>query len=123
MSFSSGDPKGRVFYAVPTMISSRQIASLFAVGFVFAMTSACEAHSKREMNAPVRELTYADSCGLQDYFDQRATASLPPPKASDEMLATNTKGQTIGEGSYELTDPLARRRFARLLTDEFTGVS
>lgn len=82
---------------------------------------ACGIHSNRDMSAPPREITYSDACGLQDYFDQRARGGLGEPKAADEMLATNEKGQTIGEGTYVL-DVLARRRFGRLLRDEYSGV-
>ena len=83
---------------------------------------ACGPSSKRDMSMPPRELTYADACNLQDYFNQRSAAGLAAPKAADEMVATNAKGQTIGEGSYVLQDPLSRRRFARLLRDEYGGV-
>jgi hypothetical protein len=82
----------------------------------------CGARSKRDMSMPPREVTYSDACALQDYFDQRLAAGLPSPSAADEMLATNEKGQTIGEGSYVLKDPLARRRFARMLREEYSGV-
>jgi hypothetical protein len=97
----------------------RRILLALPVGVVLC---ACGASSKRDMNMPPREVTYADACNLQDYFDQRHNAGLVPPKAEDEMTATNAKGQTIGEGSYVLRDPLARRRFARMLREEYTGV-
>jgi hypothetical protein len=74
------------------------------------------------MNTPAREMTFEDACGLQDYFDQRRAASLPRPAAADEVVATNEKGQTIGEGTYKLRDPLSKRRFARLLREEYAGI-
>lgn len=74
------------------------------------------------MKAPAHVMTYEDACGLQAYFDERRSASLAPPKADDEIVATNEKGQTIGEGTYRLRDPLARRRFAKLLRDEYSGI-
>lgn len=67
-------------------------------------------------------MTYDDACGLQAYFDERRTNSLAPPKADDETVATNEKGQTIGEGTYRLRDRLSRQRFARLLRDEYSGI-
>lgn len=67
-------------------------------------------------------MTYEDGCNLQAYFDERRNASLAPPKADDETVATNEKGQTMGEGTYRLSDPLARRRFAKLLRDEYSGI-
>lgn len=82
----------------------------------------CGASSKRDMNMPPKEVTYADACNLQEYFDQRANAGLAAPKAIDETQATNEKGQAVGEGTYELRDPLARRRFGRMLREEYSGV-
>jgi len=67
-------------------------------------------------------MTYDDACGLQAYFDERRSNSLGPPTADDETVATNEKGQTFGEGTYRLRDPLSRRRFARLLRDEYSGI-
>ena len=95
-----------------------------AFGFILVAVAGigCGARSKRDMSMPPREVTYSDACALQEYFDQRIAAGLPSPAAADEMLATNAKGQTIGEGSYVLKDPLARRRFARLLREEYSGV-
>jgi hypothetical protein len=82
----------------------------------------CGITSKRDLGIPPKELTFSDACNLQAYFDQRAAASLAAPQAADEMLATNEKGQTIGEGTYVLKDPLARRRLGRLLRDEYDGI-
>jgi len=82
----------------------------------------CGPSSRRSMKTPARELTFEDACGLQDYFDQRRLASLPRPTAEDEVTATDEKGQTIGEGTYKLRDPLAKRRFARLLREEYSGI-
>ncbi|GAC1352399.1 MAG: hypothetical protein NVS3B20_17370 [Polyangiales bacterium] len=111
---------GRSSYALGSM--STMASSM--IGFALLATSAagCGAQSRRDMSMPPREVTYSDACGLQDYFDQRAAAGLPAPVAADEMLATNAKGQTIGEGSYVLKDALTRRRFARLLLDEYSGI-
>ena len=87
-----------------------------------AVSVSCGVSSQRDPNVPAREATYSDDCQLQSYFDQRASASLAPPKASDELVATNEKGQTIGQGSYVLRDQHARRRFGRLLREEYKGV-
>lgn len=87
-----------------------------------ALVAACGVRARHEMDVPPKELTYADACRLQTYFDERANAGLTAPQAADEMLATNDKGQTIGEGTYVLKDPLARRRFARLLREDYDGV-
>jgi len=89
---------------------------------ILGIALGCGARSKRDMSMPPREVTYNDACSLQEYFDQRIAAGLPSPAAADEMLATNAKGQTVGEGSYVLKDPLARRRFARLLREEYSGI-
>lgn len=67
-------------------------------------------------------MTFDDLCGLQEYFDERRTNMLAPPKALDETVATNDKGLTMGEGTYRLSDAVARTRFARLLRDEYSGV-
>jgi hypothetical protein len=82
----------------------------------------CGPSTRRDMKTPAREVTFEDACGLQDYFDQRRLASLPRPIAEDEVTATDEKGQTIGEGTYKLRDPLAKRRFARLLREEYSGI-
>jgi hypothetical protein len=83
---------------------------------------ACEgARTKRDFKAPAHEMTYDDACGLQDYFDERRASSIPPPKAEDESIATSEEGKAAGEGSYKL-DPMARRRFARMLREEYWGV-
>jgi hypothetical protein len=87
-----------------------------------ALLVACGPSSRRSMKTPAHAVTYDDACGLQDYFDQRRAASLPRPSAEDEVIATNEKGQTIGEGTYKLHDPLAKRRFARLLREEYSGI-
>ena len=99
--------------ALPALV----LASLLA-----ASVASCGARSKRDMSVPSREVTYADACNLQSYFDERASAGLTSPQAADEMLATNSKSQTIGEGTYLLKDPMARQRFARLLRDEYDGL-
>ncbi len=96
-------------------------AAILVAGSLFALHG-CGARSKRDMSMPPHEVTYSDACSLQDYFDQRLSAGLPAPSAADEMLATNAKGQTIGEGTYVLKDPMARRRFARLLKEEYSGI-
>jgi hypothetical protein len=94
-------------------------ALVFAAAF---FASGCEgARTKRDIQAPAREMTYDDACGLQDYFDERKAASIPPPKAADESVATSEEGKSAGEGSYRL-DPMARRRFARMLREEYSGV-
>ncbi len=67
-------------------------------------------------------MTYEDACELQSYFDQRRSAFLEAPKAEDEKVSTSEKGVVTGSGSYRLKDPLARRRFARLLREEYRGV-
>jgi hypothetical protein len=94
-----------------------------AAALLFAAASAsCSPKSKRDIQAPAREMTYEDQCGLQDYFNQRRAVSLAEPKAANEVVTTTTKGQVVGEGAYRLRDPLSRRRFARLLREEYSGV-
>lgn len=93
---------------------------LVTLGLFFAL--GCEgAHTRRDIKAPAHEMTYDDACGLQDYFDERKASSIPPPKAADESIATSEEGKTAGEGSYKL-DPMARRRLARMLREEYWGV-
>lgn len=84
--------------------------------------AACGPSTKRNARDPAPQMTFDDACRLQEYFDERRTNMLAPPKAQDEMRATNEKGQTIGEGSYRLDDAVARKRFARLLREEYSGV-
>ena len=105
----------------PALLRSIRGLALISIA-TSAILPACGISSKRDMSVPPKELTFADACGLQEYFDQRATAGLTAPQAADEMLATNEKGQTVGEGTYVLKDPLARRRFGRLLREEYGGI-
>jgi hypothetical protein len=98
----------------------RHLAHATAIA-LFVGIGACGVHAKHGMDVPPKELTYADDCQLQAYFDERAAAGLTAPQANDEMLATNDKGRTIGEGTYLLKDPLSRRRFGKLLRDEYDG--
>jgi hypothetical protein len=83
---------------------------------------ACGPTARRNIKDPAAQVTYDDACGLQEYFDERRYNVLAPPKAEDELVATNEKGQTIGEGTYRLSDAVARKRFARLLKEEYNGV-
>ena len=99
--------------------SLRLVAPLAAIVALLA----CSVRSRRDPEVPGKEVTFDDACGLQAYFDERRAANLGPPKAADEMLATNAKGEVLGEGHYVLGDHLARTRFARLLREEFIGVS
>ena len=93
---------------------------LVTIGLLFGL--GCEgAHTKRDIKSPAHEMTYDDACGLQDYFDERQASSIPPPRAADETIATSEEGKAAGEGSYKL-DPMARRRFARMLREEYWGV-
>ncbi|MGZ3421825.1 MAG: hypothetical protein ACXWUG_05610 [Polyangiales bacterium] len=102
---------GRAF-ALPIAVLSSAVLSL----------TGCEGpRTKRDIKAPAREMTYDDACGLQDYFDERQASSIPAPAAADESVATSAEGKTSGEGSYKL-DPMARRRFARMLREEYSGV-
>lgn len=93
-----------------------------ALALVALAAISCGPSSRRDMKTPAREMTFEDACGLQEYFDQRRAASLPRPVAEDEVVATNENGQIIGEGTYRLRDPLSKRRFARLLREEYTGI-
>lgn len=67
-------------------------------------------------------MTFDDLCKLQEYFDERRTNMLAAPKPLDEVQSTSVKGLTIGEGTYRLDDALVRKRFARLLREEYNGV-
>lgn len=102
-------------------LATRSLTRACALASI-ALVGACGARSRHGMDIPPKELTYSDDCKLQAYFDERAAAGLSAPQAADEMLATNDKGRTIGEGTYVLKDPQARRRFGRLLRDEYDGV-
>jgi len=83
---------------------------------------ACEgARTNRDIRAPAHEMTYDDTCGLQEYFDERQASKLKPPSAEDERISVSEAGKTIGEGSYKL-DPMARRRFGKLLRQEYSDV-
>src|SRR5260221_14700407 len=93
------------------LVRAAVVLSLVAVG-------ACGVHAKHGMDVPPKELTYADACTLQAYFDERAAAGLSAPQANDEMPATNDTGRTNGEGTDLPKDPLARPRFGKLLRDE-----
>ncbi len=93
-----------------------------AAALVLLPLLACGPSSKRDAEVPARSLTYDDACGLQDYFDERRASNLPPPAAADESVAIDEKGLTAGIGSYVLSDPMARRRFGKLLRDEYKGI-
>lgn len=88
----------------------------------FVALAACGPSSKRDAKTPANELTYDDACKLQDYFDERRANQMKPLKAEDEAILTTEGGKTFGEGNYRLSDAMARRRFARLLRDEYAGI-
>jgi hypothetical protein len=88
----------------------------------FLILLSCGPSSKRSARDPAPQMTFDDACGLQEYFDERRQNMLAAPRAKDEVTATNEKGQTIGEGAYKLEDAVARKRFARLLREEYSGV-
>ena len=73
-----------------TMLSHR---SVIAVAAIACASIACGPGSKRAVPNPPREVTYDDTCGLQTYFDERASVGLPPPVAADESLATTEKAR------------------------------
>jgi hypothetical protein len=83
---------------------------------------ACGPSSKRDADVPARAVTYDDACGLQDYFDERRASNLPAPSAADESVAIDEKGLTAGVGTYVLADAMARRRFGKILRDEYKGI-
>jgi hypothetical protein len=83
---------------------------------------ACGPSSKRDADVPARAVTYDDACGLQDYFDERRASNLPAPSAADESVAIDEKGLTAGVGTYVLSDAMARRRFGKILREEYKGI-
>ncbi len=89
---------------------------------IVSAAAACGPTSRRDADVPARAVTYDDACGLQAYFDERREAKLPPPAVVDESIASDEKGVTAGIGTYVLNDPMVRRRFAKLLRDEYKGV-
>lgn len=93
---------------------------LLVVGILAA--PACGPTSRRDADVPARAVTYDDACGLQAYFDERREAKLAPPAVVDESIASDEKGVTAGIGTYVLKDPMVRRRFAKLLRDEYKGI-
>lgn len=100
----------------------RKAVALVGLGLVGVVLASCSVRSRRDSAVPGKEVTFDDACNLQPYFDERRAENLAPPKANDETLATNAKGQTIGEGNYVLSDNLARKRFAKLLREEYAGI-
>lgn len=100
----------------------RAAAAAVVLAAGVASLASCSVRSRRDSAVPGKEVTFDDACGLQPYFDERRAEKLGPPKANDETLATNAKGQTIGEGNYVLSDTLARKRFAKLLREEYVGI-
>jgi hypothetical protein len=82
----------------------------------------CGVSSRRSADVPAHVVTYDDDCALQQYFDERRAAGLRPPKPVEERVANDEKGEASGEGAYRIGDPLARRRLARLLRDEYSGI-
>lgn len=99
----------------------RWVASALGV-LAAASLCACGPSTRRSLKDPAPQMTYEDSCDLQSYFDQRRTAFLEAPVADDEKVSVNEKGVTTGSGGYRLKDPLARRRFARMLREEYSGI-
>lgn len=106
------------------MSYSRRVSTPIDRAAVIAVIalSACGPSTRRSIKDPAPQLTYDDACGLQEYFDERRANILAPPRAEDELVATNEKGQTIGEGTYRLSDGVARKRLARMLKEEYSGV-
>jgi hypothetical protein len=94
-------------------------ASLFAS---IATLVACGVTSRRDGSVLPSQVMKTDDCHLQAYFDDRRAAGLPSASANDESSSTNSKGENFGEGTYELNDPMIRRRFAQLLKEEYNGV-
>lgn len=79
-----------------------------------------------------RHITYEDLCHLQDWYDQRTAAGAPPFRVIDEQatettdLAPDEHGHlhsvTRGEGTYLIASSEDRRRFDRLLRDEYSSL-
>ena len=94
----------------------------YALVAALALCAACGPSSRRSVRDPAPQMTFDDLCGLQEYFDERRANTLAAPKPLDEVMTTNDKGVTMGEGTYRLADALVRKRFARLLREEYSGV-
>lgn len=99
----------------------RPVAAALVLSPLLALI-ACGPSSKRDADVPARAVTYDDACGLQDYFDERRASKLPAPSAADESVAIDEKGLTAGVGTYVLSDAMARRRFGKILREEYKGI-
>jgi hypothetical protein len=102
-----------------------------AIGWFAALGASCGPASRRDLSTvfPQRRITFEDMCRLQDYFDQRRAAGAAPFRATDEQSAETQETEadengrrrrrTVGEGTYLVSDPAARRQLQRLLADEY----
>ncbi len=79
-----------------------------------------------------RHITYEDLCHLQGWYDQRALSRAAPFRVVDEQSTETTdrapdeRGRlrhvALGEGTYLVSSRDDRRRFDRLLRDEYADL-
>jgi hypothetical protein len=79
-----------------------------------------------------RHITYEDLCHLQDWYDQRTAGHAAPFRVINEQStetserAPDEQGRlrrvTLGEGTYLVASRQDRRRFDRLLRDEYADL-
>jgi hypothetical protein len=87
-----------------------------------AALAGCGPSTARDPNVSGIQTSYDDGCDLQAYFDGRAGTNLPAPAPVTESVREDERGRVVGEGDYELRDPVARDRLARMLREEFRGI-
>ncbi len=98
-----------------------RVVLAFEVLALACLSVACGPASRRDADVPPNVVTFDDTCKLQSYFDERRASNLEPVKPTEETVTTG-KGPPRGQGVYPVRDAHARKRFARLLKQEYEGV-
>jgi hypothetical protein len=90
----------------------------------------CGPAARRDLaSIPLRQITYDDMCGLQDHFDQRATAHAGAFRAMSEQSTETTREEpdehgrprrvVLGDGTYLIAERSDLVRLRQLLRDEY----
>ncbi|MBI5514644.1 MAG: hypothetical protein HY909_12790 [Deltaproteobacteria bacterium] len=90
----------------------------------------CGPGARRDLaSVPLRQITYDDMCGLQDHFDQRATAHAGAFRAANEQSTETSREEpdehgrprrvVLGDGTYLIAERSDRARLRQLLREEF----